>query len=68
MFKTCKVDQNLQGSCLESTYSREAARCERENVLNKFLKQGPKESFGKTNTVLIGYLTGLGYGKLSGVL
>ena len=39
-----------------------------KNVLNKLLKQGPKESLGKTNNVLKGYLTGLGYGKLSGVL
>ena len=39
-----------------------------KNVLNKLLKQGPKVSLGKTNTVLIGYLKGLGYGKLSGVL
>ena len=38
-----------------------------KNVLNKLLKQGPKESLGKTNPVLRGYLTGLGYGKLSGV-
>ena len=38
-----------------------------KNVLNKLLKQGPKESLGKTKTVLFGYLTGLGYGKLSGV-
>ena len=38
-----------------------------KNVLNKLIKQGPKESLGKTNTVLRGYLTGLGYGKLSGV-
>ena len=37
-----------------------------KNVLNKLLKQGPKESLGKTNTVLAGYLTGLGYRKLSG--
>ena len=39
-----------------------------KNVMNKLLKQGPKESLGKTNNVLKGYLTGLGYGKLSGVL
>ena len=36
-----------------------------KNVLNKLLKQGPKGSLGKTNNVLRGYLTGLGYGKLS---
>ena len=30
-----------------------------KNFLNKLLKQGPKESLGKTNTVLAGYLTGL---------
>ena len=39
-----------------------------KNVLNKLLKQGPKESLSKTNAVLKGYLSGLGYGKLSGVL
>ena len=39
-----------------------------KNVLNKLRKLSPKESLGKTNNVLIGYLTGLGYGKLSGVL
>ena len=36
-----------------------------KNVLNKLLKQGPKDSLGKTNNVLRGYLTGLGDGKLS---
>ena len=36
--------------------------------MNKLLKQGPKESLGRTNNVLKGYLIGLGYGKLSGVL
>ena len=39
-----------------------------KNVLNKLLKQGPKESLGRTNNVLKGYLIGLGYGNLSGVL
>ena len=34
-------------------------------VLNKLLKQGPKESLSKTKSVLKGYLNGLGYGKLS---
>ena len=36
-----------------------------KNVLNKLLQQGPKDSLGKTNNVLMGYLTGLGYAKLS---
>ena len=38
-----------------------------KNVLNKLVKQGPRDSLGKTNNVLKGYLIGLGYGKLSGV-
>ena len=36
-----------------------------KNVLNKLLKQGPKESLSKTKPVIKGYLNGLGYGKLS---
>ena len=39
-----------------------------KNVENKLLKLGPKESLHKTNDVLIGYLTGLNYRKLSGEL
>ena len=39
-----------------------------KNVLNKLVKQGPRDALGKTNNVLKGYLIGLGYGKLSGVL
>ena len=39
-----------------------------KNVMNKLVKQGPLESLSKINTILKGYLTGLGYSKLSGVL
>ena len=36
-----------------------------KNVMNKLVRQGPLESLNKTNIILKGYLTGLGYHVLS---
>ena len=36
-----------------------------KNVMNKLVRQGPRESLSKTNDILKGYLTGLNYQVLS---